>query len=295
MSNTPLKSLVLAAALVVSAQAAQAAISCEGAELVKPGKLVIAHDGNLPGTGLQDGKLIGIDGEILQLVADKLGLEVEQQLMEWSGTVESVRSRRVDLMAGMMGWTESRVKVLSMTDPAYYSGLLITRRQGDSYAKLEDLKGLKIGSPQGYAWNEELEKLTDDLRLYDTQDLAIRDLNAGRVDVVFLDPPSIQYIGMKQPELKIESIPIKVPFDPEMPVITGRYQVVFGMSLEAPKLVQCVNEALAEIWAKCDNAKIAASYGLTDRFWFTPLENNLRRGLDRDADWNFPTLGAACD
>lgn len=294
MRATTLKSLALATALLASTQAVWADTICEGAELVKPGKLVIAHDGNLPGTGLQDGKLIGIDGEILQLVASKLGLEVEQQLMEWSGTVESVRSRRVDLMAGMMGWTEARVKVLSMTDPAYYSGLLITRRQGDDYATLEDLKGVRIGSPQGYAWNEELEKLTDDLRLYDTQDLAIRDLTAGRVDVLFLDPPSIQYIGMKQPELKIESIPIDVPFDPDMPVVTGRYQVVFGMSLEAPKLVQCVNEALAEIWAECDNARIAASYGLEDRFWFTPLENNLRRGLDRATDWTFPALGATC-
>ena len=62
----------------------------------------------MPGTGYQDGKMIGYDGEILQRIADDLKLKVRPALMEWSGTIASVQAKRIDVMAGTMGWTEQR-------------------------------------------------------------------------------------------------------------------------------------------------------------------------------------------
>jgi polar amino acid transport system substrate-binding protein len=46
----------------------------------------------MPGTGYQDGVMVGYDGEILQRVADTLKLKVKPALMEWSGTIASVQS-----------------------------------------------------------------------------------------------------------------------------------------------------------------------------------------------------------
>ena len=41
-------------------------------ELVEQGKLTVAFTGDMPGSGWQDGKMIGYDGEIMQKIADKL-------------------------------------------------------------------------------------------------------------------------------------------------------------------------------------------------------------------------------
>ena len=42
-------------------------------ELAEEGTLTVAFTGDMPGSGWQDGKLIGYDGEIMQKIADKLG------------------------------------------------------------------------------------------------------------------------------------------------------------------------------------------------------------------------------
>lgn len=39
-------------------------------ELVKPGSLLVAYNGDMPGTGAKDGKLIGLDGEIMQWIGE---------------------------------------------------------------------------------------------------------------------------------------------------------------------------------------------------------------------------------
>ena len=88
-------------------------------ELVEAGKLTVAFTGDMPGSGWQDGKLIGYDGEIMQIVADRLGLTVAPALMEWSGTIASVEAGRVDVMLGTMGWTQKRTEIMSLSEPIH--------------------------------------------------------------------------------------------------------------------------------------------------------------------------------
>jgi ABC-type amino acid transport substrate-binding protein len=73
---------------------AGAQTTCEGAELVKPGVLTVAYDGDMPGTGTESDKLVGIDVEIMNWVAGRLGLTVEPQLMEWARSPSSGRAAR---------------------------------------------------------------------------------------------------------------------------------------------------------------------------------------------------------
>lgn len=288
-----LGALCASAALIALTGQASAQGTCEGAELVKPGTLTVAYNGDMPGTGTKDGKLVGIDGEIMTLVAEKLGLTLEPQLMEWAAEIESVKARRVDAMHGMMGWNQPRTEVITISDPIYYAGPLMTQKKGAGLSRLDQIKDLRVATVQGFGWIPDLKKINPELKLYDTTDAALRDLTAGRIDVVFLDPPLIQYVATQQPDLDIESIPVADPYDPNLVTITERYQVVFGLSKEAPKLEQCINKAIAEIWSSCQNFKIAANYGFDDKYWFTPPENNPRVGVDRDESWKYPAL-AGC-
>ena len=41
-------------------------------ELIEAGTLNVAFNGDMPGTGWQDGKLVGLDGELMQHIADQL-------------------------------------------------------------------------------------------------------------------------------------------------------------------------------------------------------------------------------
>ncbi len=264
-------------------------------ELIEKGTLNVAFNGDMPGTGFQDGKLIGLDGELMQMVAEKLGLKVKPNLMEWAAEIQSVKTRRVDIMHGMMGWNDQRIKVINISDPIYYGGANITQKKSTNWSTVKELEGKTIATIQGFGWIDQLKAIEGaTLKLYDTSDAAIRDLLAGRIEALFADPPLIQFAISKNPDWDIHAVPISQDFDKKYSLLTGKYNVVFGLSQEAPELLKAVNAQIAEIWANCTNRDVAKKYGLGDPSWFDPGPINQRAGVDRPADWKQPTLPEKC-
>lgn len=288
---------VLMSAVAAVLLAASGPAPADELELVEPGKLIVAFNGDMPGTSWdkEKGRLIGLDGELMHWVADQLGLEVEPALMEWAAEIASVEARRVDAMHGMMGWNEDRTKVINITDPIYYGGANITQKKDTNWSTVKELEGRTIATIQGFGWIDQLKAIEGaELKLYDTSDAAIRDLLAGRIDALFADPPLIQYAISKNPDWNIHAVPIKQEFDPKYSLLTGKYNIVFGLSQEAPNLLAAFNEKIAEIWASCKNVEVAQTYGLGDPSWFDPGELNLRAGVDRPEDWVQPTAPEDC-
>ena len=281
-----------AAALSVSLIGGQAA--AEELELVEPGVLTVAFNGDMPGTGWQDGKLIGIDGTLMMWVANELGLKVKPALMEWAAEIASVKARRVDIMHGMMGWTEARTKVIAISDPIYYGGANLTQKKGKSWSTIQDMRDNSIATIQGFGWIPDLKKINPDLKLYDTSDQAVRDLLAGRYDILLADPPLIKWVIEKNPDWDIHAVPLKAEHDPELPVITAKWNMVFGMSQEAPNLVKAVNAAIKSMWESCKNFEVAKEYGFGDPFWFEPPAVRQRQGVDRPDDWQPYVLPEKC-
>lgn len=282
------------AALILSLSAA-GKVTGQELELIEPGKLHVALNGDMPGTGLEDGKLKGLDGEIMAWTADQLGLEVVPHMMEWASEIASVKTGRVDVMHGMMAWTEERSKVMNITDPMYYVSPVIVQPKDQNWNSVKDLEGSTFGTITGFALIPDLKRIPGlDLKLYDTTDAAIRDLLAGRVQAIFADPPLIHWALQQNPDWPIHYAPIK-EFDPDYPVLTGRYGVVFALNSEAENLLQAFNEQIAKLWQTCTNWKIAETYGMAQENWFTPPETPSERiGVDRPEGWQRPTLPDSC-
>lgn len=265
-------------------------------ELIEEDTLVVAFNGDMPGTGWQDGRLIGLDGELMHWVADELGLKVKPALMEWAAEIASVKARRVDIMHGMMGWNDQRIKVINISDPIYYGGANITQKKSTNWSTVKELEGKTIATIQGFGWIDQLKQIEgSELKLYDTSDAAIRDLLAGRIEALFADPPLIQFAISKNPDWDIHAVPITQAFDEKYSLLTGKYNVVFGLSQDAPNLLAAVNEQIAKIWATCRNVEVAKKYGLGDPSWFDPGSLNLRAGVDRPKDWTQPTMPDTCN
>jgi ABC-type amino acid transport substrate-binding protein len=266
-------------------------------ELIEPGRLHVAFNGDMPGTGWDDSanRLIGLDGELMHMIADELGLEVVPNLMEWAAEIQSVKTGRVDVMHGMMGWNDQRIKVIYLTDPIYYGGANITQRKSTNWQTVKELEGRTIATIQGFGWIDQLKAIDGvTLKLYDTSDAAIRDLLAGRIEALFADPPLIQYAISKNPDWDIHALPINQEFDERYSLLTGKYNIVFGLNQDAPNLLKAFNEQIAKIWANCSNREVAKKYGLGDLSWYDSGSLNLRAGVDRPADWKQPALPETC-
>jgi len=261
---------------------------------VSPGTLTVAMNGDMPMTGIKDGKLIGTDGEMIAAIAQKLGLAVKPSLMEWSATIESIRTGRADVMLGNMGWTPVRAKVMLLTDAIYYAGTFATMKKDNPLAKVAigDMKGHSIGTVTGFTIVPEMKKVpgTTEVKLYDTSDACIRDVVAGRLDFAVLDAPTVDYMILQNPGWGLKQVP--VVHDPAFPQLTSKQHTVMGLNQENPNLFDAVDDGVKWLWRTKLNAKLLAKYGVGNPDYLVPPEPNPRIGVDRDANGNPIGAGA---
>lgn len=262
---------------------------------VNPGVITVAMNGDMPMTGIKDGKLIGTDGEMITAIAERLGLGVKPSLMEWSATIESVKTKRTDIMLGNMGWTPARAQVMLITDAIYYAGSFATMKKDkpfDQTIAVSDFKGHSIGTVTGFTIVPEMKKVpgTTEVKLYDTTDACIRDVVAGRLDFAVLDAPTVDYLILQNPDWGLKQVPLKP--DPEFPQLTSKQHTVMGMNLENKDLFDAVNRGVKWLWDTKKNAELLAKYGVKNPDYLVPPEKNPRIGVDRDEKGNIIGPGA---
>ncbi|MFO1352376.1 MAG: ABC transporter substrate-binding protein [Gammaproteobacteria bacterium] len=265
-------------------------VAAEPPKTREAGKLYVALNGDMPMTSIDNGKLIGTDGEMMALIAERLGLKVEPQLMEWSAEIQSTKQGKTDIMHGAMGWLEPRTKIMLLTDPVYYFGTLLAQKTKNKWTTFEDMKGRKVATVTGFTLVPELKTVEGigEVKLYDTSDAVLRDLVAERIDMAILDPPLMQLAIQQHPEWELHQLPLVAKPD-KYPVMSTKYSVIFGIAPELKELHAAFNTEINKLWADCTNVKIMSKYGLSDKSWFEPPNPNPRIGVDRPQDWKSPT------
>jgi polar amino acid transport system substrate-binding protein len=280
-----------ATALVASRRRARAATKFK---TVEPSVLTIANSNEMPMIAMEDGKLIGSDAEIIATIAAKMGLGVKSAQMEWSATVQSVKSGRADIMLGNMGWTPARAAALLITDAIYYAGTFVCMKQDRPFTKfsVNDAKDHSIGTVNGFTIVPEMKKLpgVGEVKLYDNSDGCVRDVVAGRLDFAVLDAPLVDYMILKNPNWNLKQVPM-VP-DPGFPQLTSKQHTVMGMNQQNFDLFDAVNAGVKWMWKTKQNAVLMQKYGIGNPDYLVPPDKNPRIGVDRDADGNVIGPGA---
>jgi ABC-type amino acid transport substrate-binding protein len=261
---------------------------------VEPGILTLANSNEMPMIAMEDGKLIGSDAEIIATIAAKLGLGVKSAQMEWSATVQSVKSGRADVMLGNMGWTPARAQALLITDAIYYAGTFVCMKKDKPFNSfsVNDAKGHSIGTVTGFTIVPEMKKLpgVGEVKLYDNSDGCVRDVVAGRLDFAVLDAPLVDYMILKNPDWNLKQVPIAP--DPAFPQLTGKQHTVMGMNQQNFDLFDAVNAGVKWLWKTKQNAVLMQKYGIGNPDYLVPPGKNPRIGVDRDADDNVIGPGA---
>jgi len=257
------------------------------------GVLKVALNGDMPMTGLDDnGNLIGTDGSLMVHIATSLGLKVEPKLMDWSAEIQSTKQGKTDIMHGAMGWIEPRTKIMLLTDPIYYFGTGLTQKKNLNGDTFEGMKGKCVSTVSGFTLVPELKGVDGigEVKLYDTTDGVMKDLIAGRCDIAILDPPLIQLAINNNPDWNLHQLALK-PQPDRYPIMSQKYNVIFGINKKLPWLYDAFNKEIAKIWASCLNVKAMSAYGLSDISWFQPppSESNIRIGVDRPTNWVAPS------
>ncbi len=250
-SSTTTSSTGSAAPAPTTSAATSEAGADEGYKLVKEGTLTMATNAQFPPYEYYDGQeIIGIDADIAKAIADKMGLELKIEDMEFDSIITAVSTGKADLGLAGMTVDPDRQKNVDFSDP-YATGVqVIIVKEDSTIAKPDDLKGKKIGvqlSTTGdiYATNDFGK---DSVVQYNKGSDAVMALTQGQVDAVIIDNEPAKSFVEANKGLKIL----------DTKYATENYAACIAK--DNTGLTKAVNKALAELKADGTLQKIVDKY-----------------------------------
>ena len=192
-----------------SAASSEAASTSAAAELttVEAGKLTMATNAAFPPYEMTTdaGEFEGIDIDTAKAIAEKLGLELQIDDMEFDSSLLAVQQGKSDMVMAGVTVTDERQNVMDFTD-SYATGIqsIIVKEDSD-IASVDDLAGKKIGTQRGttgYLYCSD-DFGDENVVAYDDGLTAVQMLNNGQVDCVVIDnAPAKEFIAAN-PGLKL--------------------------------------------------------------------------------------------
>lgn len=146
------------------------------------GKLSVVLYDLPPFSKLEGTKVTGVDGDILNAIAEMECLTISAKSVATAANIPTVQAGRADVSIAAWYRTAARAQIVGLTDPIYTDQMAIISKDGLDSA--EQLKGKTVGTVDGYLWVDDMKKLLgDSLKVYPTNLNMNQDLAAGRIDV----------------------------------------------------------------------------------------------------------------
>ena len=225
---------------------------------VEEGELHMATNAAFPPYEMttDDGGFEGIDVEVAGKIAEKLGLTLVVDDMDFSSVITSVQSGKEDIAMAGLTVTDERKENVDFTD-SYAEGIQVVIVPEDSdITSVDDLSNDKmIGCQEGttgYIYCSDTVENggygEDHVFAYTNGATAIQALLSGKVDAVVIDNEPAKEFVAQNAGLKI--------LDTEF--VSEQYAI--GVSKDNPELLNAVNNALKELQDDGTVQKIVDSY-----------------------------------
>lgn len=175
---------------------------CGAQKTAEVEKLTMATNATFPPYEFYEGeKIVGIDAEIADAIAKKIGMELEIVDTEFGSIITGVQSGKYDIGMAGMTVTEERKLSVNFTD-TYATGIQsIIVKDGSDIKAIEDLAGKKIGVQQDttghiYASDEYGDEMVVP---FNKGTDAVAALVSGKVDCVIIDnQPAISFVAANE-------------------------------------------------------------------------------------------------
>ena len=207
---------------------------------VEDGKLHMATNAAFPPYEMvaDDGSFEGIDVEIAGKIAEKLGLELVVDDMDFGSVITSVQAGKSDIAMAGLTVTDERKENVDFTD-SYATGVQVVILPLDSDIKsIDDLQGKLIGcqeSTTGYIYCSD-DYGEDMVTAFPNGANAIQALLSGKVDAVVIDSqPAQEFLAQNAGKLQMLSTEY----------VSEDYAI--GVSKDNTALRDAVNNALKEL------------------------------------------------
>ena len=224
--------------------------------LVEEGKLIMSTNAAFPPYEMttDNGGFAGIDVEIAEAIAKKLGLELEIMDMDFDSALLAVQNNKSDIVMAGVSVTPDRKKVMEFSK-SYATGIQVVIVKEGSDVTMDNLGEKMIGTQRGttgYIYASAAPENDgygeDHVTAYDNGASAVQALMNGQVDCVIIDKAPAQEF---------------VKANPGLTLLDGNWveeQYAIGIDKGNTELLNKVNTALAELIADGTVQKIVDKY-----------------------------------
>lgn len=239
------KETTAAATEAATTEAAEAATTAgeteaESAETeAAGGVLTMATNAEFPPYEYHDGgEIVGIDVEVAEAIAEKLGMTLEIDDIAFDSIIPEVDSGKADMGVAGMTVSEDRLKNVDFSDPYTTASQVIIVKEDSEIAGPDDLAGKYIGVQLGttgdiYASDYEADGST--IERYNKGFEAVQAMMQGKIDAVVIDLEPAKVFVSENEGIKI--------LDEALTVEEYAIAVKKGNT----ELVEKINGALAEL------------------------------------------------
>ena len=233
-----------AIAIVLLALTLGCAAAVEPLRTLVPGTLRVGtYFVNPPFEYVAKGAHVGFEVDLMEEIAGRLGLKPVFVSTHWETILQEMQGGRYDCIVGGITITPERERVLAWSVP-YMTTTLSLVVNGAKTPAIRSLAGLRDASVGVQAETTDYDAAVvmqqrgeiSSIKIYpfDRIELAMRDLEAGRITAVMKVAPVAAWLAAKNPDLRVVA---QLPNDPQ-PLGIG-----FGKAERA--LVAAVNRAVA--------------------------------------------------
>jgi His/Glu/Gln/Arg/opine family amino acid ABC transporter permease subunit len=225
------------------------------------GRLRVGIDATYPPFGIAEGTdFSGFDVDIARAVARDLGVKAELVNASFDGVFPALQNGSFDVVISAVTITPERSATMLFSDPYIAAGQQIVVRGDSTIAGPEQLAGRTVGVQINTTAQFSMEKRQSvTIAKYNTIDLALLDLQNGRIDAVASDGPVLRYM-------------VRLSF-PDLKTVGAEYtDEQFGVVLArgSDDLRRAVNAALWRLQDSGEYAKIHAKWFGEDATRSTP-------------------------
>lgn len=150
----------------------------------------------------EDGRLVGIEVDLVREIVRETGLTVTIKQIPWAELIPALQAGKIDVIMSGMSVTEARAKQVAFVEPYLRTGQMVLVREQDvaqlgQPARLRDT-GRRVAVVSGTTGEEyaRANLVLAEVVAFPSAEAAAAALTAGKVDYFIHDAPSIWRFGM---------------------------------------------------------------------------------------------------
>ncbi|MCQ8212737.1 transporter substrate-binding domain-containing protein [Cetobacterium somerae] len=156
---------------------------------------------------LENGKIVGLDPDIIEAIFQKLGYKYKWVNMEFGGLISALQTGKIDVVIAGMSITPERAKMVQFTSPYLTSKVAFITNKKNPIKGMDDLENKKYGAELGTTKENTAKKIHGSTVVpFQNNTSALLALKNNQIDGIVLDESVADEYVKNNPDLILVGI-----------------------------------------------------------------------------------------